>query len=210
MNAGLSSQMAKPNKMSRGVTYGALSDAEKNRLKNNQSRAKNVYPSTAWLVAKWAKVAASKIASWAKKVASGVSKMASRATKSVYPSVPWVAASAGRAAARWIKNAASKAKKPVYWALSQKEAAKLWGVAKAGAALWWVGKLASKWAAKVWSAVKSAAKWAVKAQSVKNATRLQNKPQLKKAEPYYDLRTKSTKWSKDARIGELPRKAKRK
>ena len=35
MNAGVSSQMAKPNKMSKGVTYGALSDAEKNRLKNN-------------------------------------------------------------------------------------------------------------------------------------------------------------------------------
>lgn len=170
MNAGLSSQMAKPNKMSRGVTYGALSDAEKNRLKNNQSRAKNVYPSTAWLVAKWAKVAASKIASWAKKVASGVSKMASRATKSVYPSVPWVAAVAGKAAAKW--------------------AAKVWGAVK--------------------SAVKSAAKWAVKAQSVKNATRLQNKPQLKKAQPYYDRIDNKTKYSTDVRIGELPRKAKRK
>ena len=31
-----------------------------------------------------------------------------------------------------------------------------------------------------------------------------------KAEPYYDYRTKSTKWGTDVRIGELPRKAKRK
>ena len=47
MNAGLSSQMAKPNKMSKGVVYGALSDAEKSRLKSNQSKANKIYPSTA-------------------------------------------------------------------------------------------------------------------------------------------------------------------
>lgn len=53
-----------------------------------------------------------------------------------------------------------------YWALSDAEIAwvrnqmsKWTKAAKAGAALWWVGKLASKWAAKVWSAAKSAARW---------------------------------------------------
>lgn len=130
MNAGVSSQMAKPNKMSKGVTYGALSDAEKNRLKNNQSRAKNVYPSTAWLAAKWAKVAASKIASWAKKIASGV------------------------------KNAVNKGSS-------------------------------------------TSAKW--NKMTAKHTSR-----SFPKAEPYYDYRTKSTKWGTDVRIGELPRKAKRK
>lgn len=49
----------------------------------------------------------------------------------------------------------------------------------------------------------------VKAKPIKNATRLQNKQKLNKAEPYYDYRTKSTKWGTDVRIGELPRKAKR-
>ena len=119
MNAGLSSQMAKPNKMSKGVTYGALSDAEKNRLKNNQSRAKKVYPSTAWLVEKWVK-----------KIASSV------------------------------KNAMSKS-----------------------------GNTSAKWSK----------------MTAKHTSR-----SFPKAEPYYDYRTKSTKWGTDVRIGELPKKAKRK
>lgn len=147
----------------------------------------------------------------------GLMSPMAKPNKASQKSAPYAASAKKAMANKMLKGAtvaASKAKKPVYWALSQKEAAKLWGIAKAGAALWWTAKLASKWAAKVWSAVKSAvksaAKWAVKAQSVKNATKLQNKPKLKKAEPYYDLKTKTTKWSKDARIGELPRKAIRK
>lgn len=149
----------------------------------------------------------------------GLMSPMAKPNKASQKSAPY-SASAKKAMANKMLNgasvAASKAKKPVYWALSKKEAAKLWGVAKAGAALWWVGKLASKWAAKVWSAVKSAvksaAKWAVKAQSVKNATKLQNKPQLNRAEPYYDRIKNKTLYSNkgDVRIGELPRKAKRK
>jgi hypothetical protein len=50
------------------------------------------------------------------------------------------------------------------------------------------------------------------AMNTNNAKRVVNKLQrqpMPKAEPYYDLRTKSTKWSTKTRIGELPRKAKR-
>ena len=53
-----------------------------------------------------------------------------------------------------------------YWALSDAEIAWVrnqmskWAkAAKAGAALWWTAKLASKWAAKLWSAAKTAARW---------------------------------------------------
>ncbi len=92
----------------------------------------------------------------------GLMSPMAKPNKASQKSAPY-SASAKKAMANKMLNgasvAASKAKKPVYWALSKKEAAKLWGVAKAGAALWWVGKLASKWAAKLWSAAKTAARW---------------------------------------------------
>ena len=71
--------------------------------------------------------------------------------------------------------------------------------------------LAEKWAKKIASSVKNAVKRGSSASAKWNKmTAKHTSRSFPKAEPYYDYRTKSTKWGTDVRIGELPRKAKRK
>lgn len=89
--------------MAKKGVYGALSDAEIARVRNQMSKWAKAAQAGAALG--WGVKAAAK---WAAKLAS--SAKASKAIKSVYPSTPWMV-KMGAAAAKWASKIASKLRK---------------------------------------------------------------------------------------------------